>query len=319
MKRTYTRLLLFLVPFILNAFIILVVDPYNILNTGLIPKETKYRCIGRSGASLPRGQVPYKMAQFDRSPIQNVIFGDSRMTHLNCKYFVKKQKEGIYNFAIAGGNVQTAIDFFWFCAEKIKLKRVFFQIEFMNFSDAVNYDLVKPYRDYKESIFKYLISKSASIDTYALIYYLISANDRFVDICYHERNIDTWKRSYDGFEKKLSIYKYPKIYLSEFNKIKNFCLEQNIDIYFIILPNYITYYDVIRKHEMVDDYNTFISNINRLGTLLEPVSLGGFTKDKNNYRDIFHYCAHRFDSISNEIWKQYFRIVNDLSLDVAKR
>jgi hypothetical protein len=306
MKRIYTHLGLFLLPFILNAFIVFLVDPYNFINKShLISDEAKYNCICRTTTTIWRGQVPWKMENFDRNPMQNVSFGDSRMTHINDKYYKEQTGEGIYNFAIAGGNLKTSIDFFWYCAERTKLKNVFFQLGFMNFNDNVNYDILTPYRSFKSNTLNYFISGSVWIDTYSLLYYVISGDKKFADINYRERKIDTWQRGYNLVDLRLTEYAYPQKFIKELDKISEYCKLNDIKLTFIYLPTYKSFQDKIEYYGREDSFQSFFKEINKLGDVVNPSSFKEFSDNAENYKDVFHFNQRFDDSVSTGIWKEY--------------
>ncbi|HBH49064.1 MAG TPA: hypothetical protein DDX98_10510 [Bacteroidales bacterium] len=307
MKRIFTHLFLFLLPFILNTVIVYIVDPYNIIyKSHIVPDEAKYKCIRRTAATIPRGQVPWKMAEFERNPKANVVFGDSRMTHLNAKYFTEQTGEEMYNFSIAGGNLKTAIDLFWFSTEHINLKRAFFQIGFINFNDNVNYEIVSPYFKFKQNSLNYFNSRSVCIDTYSVLYYLISGNENFADIEYRERNIDLWQRGFDLVDFRLTDFIYPENYLSEFKKIFDYCKQNNIELKFIHIPNHESFEPKIVKHNKEAEYQGYFNDLNNLGGLISPKEeLEAFTSNKENYKDVFHFYPSFADSISNAIWRKY--------------
>jgi hypothetical protein len=271
----------------------------------LVPDEVKYKCIRRTAATIPRGQVSWKMADYERNPVENVIFGDSRMTHLNADYFTTETGEPTFNFAIAGGNLQTSIDFFWFCTEHIKLKRAFFQVGFINFNDNVNYDIVEPYFKYKENLLNYFTGRSVCIDTYAVIYYLIGKSEKFVDINHRERKIDLWKRGYDLIDLRLTEYAYPDNFLAEFEKISAYCTENDIELKFIRLPNHTSFSDKLTEYDKEGSFKAYCDDLERLGGLIYPFSLEEFTRNDDNFKDVFHFYTNYADSISSEVWKQY--------------
>lgn len=309
MKRVFVHLLLFLLPFLLNIAIVYVVDPYNLIHEGkYISDEAKYKCIRRTAATIPRGQVPWKMAMYDRNPIPNVVFGDSRMTHLNGDYFTQNTGEELFNFAIAGGNLRTSIDFFWFCTTKTSLKRVFFQVGFINFNDKVYYDIVAPYWKFSSNLLTYFTNQNVCIDTYSVLYYLATDNEDFVNIDYHERSINLWQRGYDLIDLRMNDFVYPSNYLNEYRKIVNYCKENGIEIYFIHIPNHRSFIDKIREYDKEKEYQAYFEDLKSLSPLINPTSLFNFTQTDENYKDVFHFKTEFADSISNEIWKQYIHL-----------
>ncbi len=309
MKRVIVYLVLFLLPFLLNALVIYFVDPYNLIREGkYIPDEVKYRCIGRTATTIPRGQVTWKMAKYARHPLPNVVFGDSRMTLMNEDYFTAHTGEELYNFAIAGGNLRTSIDFFWYCTTKTSLKRVFFQVGFINFNDKVYYDIVSPYWKFSNNLLTYFTNQDVCIDTYSLLYYNKSRNENFVNIDYRERKIDKWQRGYDLLELRMNDFIYPTNYLNEFKKIVNYCKKNGIEIYFIHIPNHRNFIDKVREYDKEVEFQAYFEDLKSLSPLIKASSLYPFTQNDANYKDVFHFKDEFADSISTEIWKEYINV-----------
>src|SRR5579859_5993654 len=128
-KRIWLRLLLFLAPILVpTALPVCLVDPYNILRPypGIVPEEVKQRY----GPAI--NDVLWKLPQYDQSPQENILLGDSQTARLRDELIKEVTGNAHYfNLAYGGGTLQESISSFWDAASRVKLQSVYFGISFM--------------------------------------------------------------------------------------------------------------------------------------------------------------------------------------------
>jgi hypothetical protein len=82
---------------------------------------------------------------------------------------------------------------------------------------------------------------------------------------------------------------YPENYYLELKKISDYCIENDIQLYFIIFPDQQDFHSVIAEQSKEDLYARFKKDIYSLGKVYDfDVPSVNVREDRGNYRDIFH-------------------------------
>jgi hypothetical protein len=297
--------MIFLSPFILNAFLIIIVDPYNFYNVShIVPDENKKACIGRTMESTPRGNICWKLLEYERNPLENILIGDSRMVHIHDSISENILGEKVYNFSVPGANFITLKDIFWEAVENKNIKNIYIQISFLNFSKNVNYDLKANLDKFRSSPLKYLYDKDIISDTWTNIYYLASKNPKIVDINYRERNVDSWERARIMSVRRLERYDYSEEFEQELNKISRYCKDNKINLYYILIPNHVGFNELVEEMGAEDEYQTFINFVHSQGETINLKTLQQISSNDNNFKDYFHFEPAILDSLTKMIWKE---------------
>ena len=115
-------------PFIILALIIARVDPYNYFSYD--PQQTENR---KKIARKVNGAL-WKLVEYNRDPKPNILLGDSRMGRLKNEDISKITGEEYYNLSYEGATLPEMITTFWYTAETLNLKNVYFGISFNHFN-----------------------------------------------------------------------------------------------------------------------------------------------------------------------------------------
>lgn len=304
MKKLLFKIWLLLVPFVVIAIIVIIIDPYNyFLKENFISDNVKFEVINRSAKSMPRGNTLWKMIDFKRSPAENIIIGDSRAYDLNVDTIKKISGLDIYNFGIPGGNYNSIIKTFWYICKFLKPERVYIQVGFHNYSSSSVYDLVndaqnvmkKPYLFFT----RFYFFGESMLDVY---YSIFRKPDQKKNSGFDQENwnsvIENQGKSY------LSTMKYPSAYYDELGKISEYCRKNNIELAFIIFPDNQDFHDLVSAYSLDDEYNQYKKDIQSLSTVYDfDTQDSEISKDRNNYRDIYHLNINLINSyILPQIW-----------------
>ncbi len=306
MKKLFFKLSIFLSPFILNALLVVIVDPYNFYNIShIIPDSDKKKCIGRTMETTPRGNICWKILEYERNPTEEVLIGDSRMVHINNSISGEVLGKEVYNFSIPGANFMTIHDIFWEAIKNPNLNTVYVQISFLNFSKNVTYNLMESLDKYRKAPLRYLYDKDIIVDSWVNIYYSFSRNENFIDINYRERDVDNWGRSKMLSDRRLDRYSYSVEYEGDLMEMERYCEENNIKLIFILIPTHVEFIDKIEEKGFINEYTTFKNFVQSLGQTInlkymEESNMDGILK----YKDYFHYQPETLDSITRLIWQE---------------
>lgn len=278
---------------------VFIVDPYNLFYISRIFSDnSKFKCVNRSNASSPRGNILWKTIEFKRNPTPNIILGDSRMEDVNPDCLSKKLGGPVTNMAVPAGNNKTIIDLFWMAAKTTELKNVFIQTNFNRYNALFNFDLFEPTRQLLHKPFYYFFKWNYIEDAFSVMYYSVSGDEKYVSQSYRFRD-DNWSSTEHLITNELSRfdYVYPTKLYSGLKGIATYCKENHINLQFIIAPDFYESHSYIRIYGLEKEYRKFKSDIKALGSTVDLDDGMPFSYNKNNYLDHFHIKPHMADTI----------------------
>ncbi len=304
MKKYFYRGLLFASPILLYFLFILLIDPYEFINiSNIINSNAKFKILQRSDESLPRGNMFWKVLHFKRKPVKNIIIGDSQGGGFNDTTISKMSGEEYYNFSISGASYETMFNVFWSCTEVTKLDRVYFQVGFMNYNADRSYNLFHFAQDYLDKPYLYFTSKEIFSDAYVNFIYAITKNEDLLKKSYEFTEVNELdRRSEELFGLFFNTYTYPEMYFQELEKISQYCLDNDIQLNFIIMPVYDRVNEYLVENNLSDKNNRFKQDINSLGFTYDFDKPTSFTSIRKNFIDYFHQKPETMDYVTQKIW-----------------
>ncbi|MHC1778248.1 MAG: hypothetical protein AB9834_22805 [Lentimicrobium sp.] len=304
MKKYIFRLFLFLIPVILYVMIIFIVDPYNFFNVfHVISDQDKFAVIQRTDESSPRGNILWKVIRFKRDPVSKVIIGDSQGKDINVGLIEEITGEKYFNFCFPGASFNTMFETFWFTAQHVKLEKVYFQVAFMNYNAEREYDLFHFAQDYLSSPHQYFTTKEIFFDAVANIAWVTTRNPWIVSRSYEFLPPDKME---DLAQFRLNLFfskhAYPDSYLAEFQKIRKYCDDNDIELCFFILPVYEGVDRHLLKVGLDDEKQRFKKDMKSLGTVIDLDLLTEIKANRDNFFDYFHPNLTMMDSLVRKVW-----------------
>lgn len=306
MKKYILRGLLFSIPVFLYVLIILVVDPYNFFNLfHVISDKTKFTVIQRTDESSPRGNILWKTIQFRRNPVKTVIIGDSQGKDIRADLIEELTGEKAYNLCFPGASFQTMFETFWFAAGQTELKKVYFQVAFMNYNADREYDLFHFATDYFKMPYRYFTTKEIFFDSFINLAYATTRNPWLVSRSYEFSTADDMEKL-ARYRLKLFFnkYTYPEEYRQDFLKIRQYCSQHGIELNFIILPVYKGVDNYLEENELTDMRSRFREDISAYGFTYDLDTLSSIKNRRENFIDFFHPKQVIIDSLTRMICKR---------------
>ena len=142
MRHFFLRILLICAPFALVFGTVVVVDPYNYFNRfHVVSDEVKLKNLNHDGKTMAFSNLIWKMKEYRRKPLPNVLIGDSRLSYFDLEYLDQVTGQQWYNFGVPGGNHRTALDVFDYIDSIAAPQRIFMQVSFRNMAAGQDYDL----------------------------------------------------------------------------------------------------------------------------------------------------------------------------------
>jgi hypothetical protein len=261
---------------------IVVIDPYNYFNTLLVSQDVKKRI------AYPLNERLSKIIEYKRDPLPNILIGDSRIQNLSSENIKRFTNEAYFNFGYGGCTLPELIDSFWFATKHQKLKNVCIGISFDMYNKYNNTDYFKGALK-SASLFNYIFNST----NFKVLFYMIKdcfSSKKIVLGIPKITNMDQfWLEIVeDQTNKFYKVYKYPDEFFGELIKIKKYCNENNINLFFFIPPTYIDLQTKIDEFALEKEKQRFEDDIKSIGKVYDFNYASKFTRNKENFFDPFH-------------------------------
>ena len=304
MKKLIRNLAYFSIPIILYILGIIVVDPYNRFNvSSLIDSQSKYELTNRSHEFKSKANMLWKLIEFKRTPKDKIIVGDSQGFYFREELIEELTNEEFYNFCVPAANFETTTKVFWYAAEKVKLKKVYYQVSFALSNSHFSYNLFDEAMEFIKKPNEYVFSKEILRDSYANLMFHYTNDSVWVKDPYFEKpdaEIDSLSEAWADVI--FDDYNYPESHISELQKISNYCKENNIELEFIVMPNYQWVNDYIENNGINVHQEQFMQTVASCGKVHDFSKLESICPNRDLFYDYFHCTQNVVDSLTAEIW-----------------
>lgn len=296
--------ILFSIPVFIYLLIILLVDPYEFINAfHIISAEDKIKVINRNDESSPRGNIFWKSIHLKRNPVENLIIGDSQGKRIDCELIKSLTGEEYFNFCVPGSSYGTMFSIFWDAVEHTKLKKVYFQVAFMNFNNYRSYSLYHFASDYHKEPYKYFATKEIFFDALSNIYYQLSSDEEFVQGSYEYEPLESRdKLSEDRLKLFFRKFDYPYKFIFEFKKIAEYCEKNDIELNFLIFPSYKRVDEYLVTNGLKEVQGEFKNDIKSIGNTFDYDVTGPISDERDNFLDYFHPKTMLVDEFTRRTW-----------------
>ena len=296
MKRIPTSLFVFSAFLIIYIVIIVVIDPYNYLNTGIVNQDIKSRIFFKLNDRRS------KIIEYKQNPSPNLLIGDSRILSLDCDIIKRVTNETYFNFGYGACTIPEVIDNFWFATKHQKLRNVCIGISLSMYNKYNNKNLfIDEVRS--SSLFNYIFSTTNLKVIFYSVKDLISKEKVVLGVPKMDKDKYWLELINSNSYKFYNLYKYPDEFYQKLKEIKLYCDENGINLFFFIPPTYIEVQERIKKYSLLKENQRFIDDIKSLGKLYDFDYDCEFTRNEDNFRDPYHFKKEFCSDIINIIFR----------------
>lgn len=303
MKKKPTSVIILFAILLAYIIAVIIIDPYNYFNTGIVNQDVKFRI------AYPLNQRLTKIIGYKHEPSPNILIGDSRINGLNIDLISEVTGEKYFNFGYGACTVPETIDNFWFAAKQQELENVVIGISFSTYNTYYNKNIFNE-AVRSSTLFNYVFNSS----NIQVIYYM------FKDLLSKEKIVlgkpvmdkeKYWpKLIINETTKFYKLYKYPDKYYQELKDIQNYCMENNINLTYFIPPTHIEVQEKIDEFSLVKENIKFKDDISSLGKLYDFNYDSELTRNKENFSDPFHFNRDVASILINIIFKDSTNFTN---------
>jgi hypothetical protein len=319
MIRFFKRLSLFLIPVCIYVICIIIIDPFEYFHVvSIVPTRKKIRSFWNSPELSMMGTMIWKLSEYNRSRCDNVILGDSRSDRIQVDSLKQITGQDYYNFGTPGGDYAIYTSLFWRISGRVKLKNVYLGVSFHNYGDTYHRDLYGEAKYTIDHVYPFFTSPFLVNQAFDIAKLGFTRNR--IKLCRQYKGqvqipLDndpfaarppsfqkTWDRSVKIQSESYSRYRYPDDYYKRLKEVSEYCKDNNINLVFIIVPNYMECYDLAMQANLGQEMERFKADIRSLGETYDFDYPNELTRNKAYYSDIWHFSSYVYDVIYREVW-----------------
>jgi len=290
--------LLFVIPLLVYALFIVVIDPFNYLNAKSIIDGSL-----KEEISLHIEPHLYKMIKYENDPKKNIVIGDSRSNGLYYHF----DQERWSNLSYGGASLKEIIQSFWYAAERENLDSVVIGINLML------------YNKYNKRFWvEETVSRKSNFFSYAFNHYTFQSSIKLVNSYFsdeanpvetpevHKDSVELakrefWKMKLLETDKFFRRVEYPDEYFQQLKEISEYCEARNMSLIFWIPPTHVDYQNALEKYSLEEHNRMFLDDIRSLGDLYDFNFESSLTQEYDNFRDPVHFTYDIGKTIHKEI------------------
>ncbi|HZU09373.1 MAG TPA: hypothetical protein VFA02_05670 [Pseudacidobacterium sp.] len=307
LRGVWLRLIAFFLPVVLVvAPIIYWVDPFSFFaKPSPVPEHTRF------GYAAPLDQALWDVLTYNRGPKPNILVGDSQTDRLPAETISQITGEPYANLATGGGSLREAISMFWFAAQRTKLRRVYFGVDFMEYS-AYSSDRVPGAVAILHNPLLYFMNSTV---LEAGLYDISDA------VFHHKTNLGPtvnkaafWQSQLQYVKVKINRDAYLGSLTEDLKKVVAYCQQNHISFVFIIPPQHADVRRKINELGLDGQYQNFKQSLEKLAPVYDCDVDNEFTLNEENYNDPFHLTDEAARKAARDIWSgnsQWCRILSE--------
>ncbi len=293
----FRKAILFAAPIGIYCLLIGLIDPFDYFESRLVPDQIKLK------TSVPLNQCLWKMIEFNRAPMPNILLGDSRMGLFDAGMVDRASGEPYFNYSFGGATLQEIDDAFWDATSRIHLRKVYVGIDFNLYDDYNVTHRTDTYHTIKQDPLLYFVNRTVVRAAYYNLKYLFSGVDPKFGVPTVSRE-EYWRETVGPFlTAAYSHYVYPVRYRRELLRMAEYCRKHGIDLTFIIFPTHEDVRRRLRDFHLEPQFAAFKCDLAGIGKTIDFDFANDLTTDSRNFRDPLHYTRPVVEMLANEIWR----------------
>ncbi|WKZ66121.1 MAG: hypothetical protein QY325_15305 [Flavobacteriales bacterium] len=298
MHRLLRWILLVALPFVLLMGGVAWIDPFNYFDgPGPVPLETRRANLRHSGATMPHYTLTWKLIEYRRAPVADIIIGDSRLTRFDAGLVSSITGRPLYNFGVPGGNTPSMLRTFWYADSLAKLETVYLQTGFRNWSAAQDYDIWEGPAWAASSAVRYLTDRDVLGKAW------LDARAHWGGVQAEGIADDQWAKVISNERAVLEQYAPAPHFATELRRVAERCRERGIRLVIIDLP----VHDEVHRMEEALGLGAGIAAYKELmrstAAYCDFAGPSAITADRAQYIDALHTSKALLDGVIREIWQ----------------
>jgi len=235
--------------------------------------------------------------------------GDSRIDGLNTNEIQRISGEKYSNLAYGGGTAYEIIDTFWFATKRTSLKKVYIGINFNLFSSNNKGNRVPE----TISLIQFPLRYYLNLYITKISFYHLASKLWGINLVSESQNMEKaafWNKQLGiTTEAFYKVYSWPDAIIKELNRIKDYCKENNIELYFIIPPTHADLQNKVLYYSLSKEYGQYKQVLADISETIDFDYPNEWTKNKESFSDPYHIKeALKLEMVKEIFGKDQMRI-----------
>ncbi|QQR84854.1 MAG: hypothetical protein IPJ76_09485 [Flavobacteriales bacterium] len=286
MRRFFLRILLICAPFAVVFGTVVVVDPYNYFNwCHVVSDEVKLKNLNHDGKTMAFSNLMWKMKEYRRKPVPDLLIGDSRLSYFDLQYLDKATGQSWYNFGVPGGNHRTALDVFDYVDSIAPPNRVYMQVSFRNMAAGQDYDIFSEPLAVEGTPGLYVSNRRVLAATWLAIKACASPGSVQYDVLSpdHWNNVMTMERD------AAASFKMDTAFYHRMEEVAVECRKQGTELVLVEWPSHESLHTVRTEAGLDAQRAAYADRLRSMATYVDLDAPGNtISADRSNFRDPLH-------------------------------
>jgi len=295
-----TRIAAIAAPFAMVFALVVVVDPYDYFGwSKVISKDLKLKCLYHDGRTMPFSNTLWKILRFKEQPVENVLLGDSRLSHFDLPYLHQVSGQTYANMGIPGGNYRTISDLFAYTDSVAHLKQVLVQVSFRGMNKGMSdWDIYSEPRMLMKNPFLYLTNRRVLEATLLNVRGTIAPNSVEYDVL----PPDHWQQVLDMERANAANF---QLDTTEFQLLRNIavrCRAHGAHLLFVEYPTHPEVQEIYAKAGLDPVMADYIKRLSAIAPTIDLDRPGLFPTDRSEWRDPLHLTTAAQHTVIDMVW-----------------
>jgi len=299
-RRFLLQCVLLALPLFLLFGLVAWVDPYGLFgNNGPVPKELKKKNLYHSGRTMPFSNMMWKLVEFRRTPVPDIMLGDSRLSYFDLDALKKATGHTYYNFGIPGGNYSTIDRLFHYTDSLTTLRNVYVQVSFRGLNSGNDFDIYKEPSLLLDKPYSYVYNRrvleAAGLN---LMSWLFPSS-----VEYNKPPPDQWREVLDAERSNADHFFPDSTVFLRLQHMADRCRAAGATLVFVEYPTHPDVQEIYGAPAIAPIREAYFEQLARIAPLIDLDRPGMFPADRSFWRDPLHLTADGQRTLIGHIWR----------------
>lgn len=298
-RRFLLQCLVLALPVLAVFGLVALIDPYGLFgHHGPVPAQLKARNLYHDGRTMPFSNMMWKLVEFRRTPMRDVMLGDSRLSYFDMDALKRTSGADYYNFGIPGGNYRTIDSVFAFADAHAQLRNVYVQVSFRALNRSFDYDLFAEPRMLLDEPHLY-VSNRRVLEATGLNLFSWAFPDR---VEYDRTPPDQWKLVLDMEKANATDFHEDTTVYARLERIAARCKAEGARLVLVEYPTHPDVQAIYADAGLGGRRDAYIARLQRIAPVIDLDRPGLFATDRSFWRDPLHLTTDAQRQLIAHVW-----------------
>lgn len=284
-------------PIFLLFALVAWVDPYCLYGVGgPVPRQLKEKNLYHSARTMTFSNMLWKLVDFRRAPVANVLLGDSRLSYFDLDSLERTTGSRYYNLGIPGGNYITLDHLFRYADSLVTLENVYVQVAFRGMSVHQGFDSYAEPRAILDAPYSYVYNRrvieAAGLNLYSSVF--PTSHDVATD--------DQWQALLEAERAGAEAFVLDTTVYEKLEHIAERCRLSGARLVFIEYPTHPDVQEVMLRAGLGAARAAYLERLRTMATVIDLDQPGLFPTDHGFWRDPLHLTVDAQRQLIARIW-----------------